>query len=54
MVKEVLAPFGQTRSDESSVSIVWDDNNGVLKMVTGEYPNMTPLTKHIVVKYHWF
>jgi hypothetical protein len=54
MVKEILEPFGLTRSDESEVSIVWEDNIGVLKMVTGEYPNMTPRTKHIAVKYHWF
>jgi hypothetical protein len=52
--KEVLEPFGLTRSDESMVSIVREDSNGVLKMVAGEYPNMTLRTKHIGIKYHWF
>jgi hypothetical protein len=54
MVAEVLEPFQIVRSEQSEISMVWEDNNGVLKMVAGEYPNMTPRTKHIAVKYHWF
>ena len=34
--------------------MVWEDNNGVLQMTKGEYPNMTPRSKHIAIYYHWF
>ena len=33
-------------------SKVFEDNNGVLGLA--ESPKMTPRTKHIAVKYHWF
>ncbi len=33
-------------------STVFDDNNGALGLATS--PRMTPRTKHIAVKYHWF
>jgi len=40
--------------EENKMSMVWEDNNGVIKMVEAAYPNMTPRTKHIGIKYHWF
>ena len=33
-------------------STVFEDNNGALGLATS--PKMTPRTKHIAVKYHWF
>ena len=33
-------------------STVFEDNNGVLGLATA--PKMSPRTKHIGVKYHWF
>ena len=33
-------------------SQVFEDNNGAL--ILAESPRMTPRTKHIAVKYHWF
>ena len=33
-------------------STIFEDNNGALGLATA--PKMTPRTKHIGVKYHWF
>ena len=54
LVEVVLEPFGLERTTTSEISMVWEDNSGVIGMVEGEYPNMTPRSKHIAVKYHWF
>jgi hypothetical protein len=54
LVAEVIEPFGIDRTTISDVSMVWEDNTGVIKMCAAEYPNMTPRSKHIAVKYHWF
>ena len=35
-----------------SSSNIYEDNNG--EMVVATSPRMTPTSKHIVVKYHWF
>jgi hypothetical protein len=51
----MIEPFGIDHwKITTTVSIVWDDNNGVLTMCKNDYPNMTPRSKHIAVKYHWF
>jgi predicted nuclease of restriction endonuclease-like RecB superfamily len=33
-------------------STIFEDNNGALTLATA--PKLTPRTKHIAVKYHWF
>ena len=33
-------------------SEVFEDNNGAL--ILAQSPKMTPRTKHIAIKYHWF
>ena len=38
----------------SQTGAVWEDNNAALKLANAPFPNMTPRTKHIAVKYHWF
>ena len=35
-----------------SISTVYEDNNGAIVLATS--PRMTPSSKHIAVKYHWF
>ena len=35
-----------------SSSTVYEDNNGAIVVATS--PRMTPSSKHISVKYHWF
>jgi hypothetical protein len=54
LVQEVIEPFGIERSKITNVSMVWEDNNAVLTMCSNEYPSMTPRSKHIAVKMHWF
>jgi hypothetical protein len=42
------------RDQITKVCAVWEDNNTALKLANAQFPNMTPRTKHIAVKYHWF
>ena len=35
-------------------STIWEDNAGALALGNMELPRMTPRSKHIGVKYHWF
>ena len=54
MVHTLLEIFEIEIPKENKMSMVWEDNNGVIKMVEAAYPNMTPRSKHIAIKYHWF
>eukprot|EP00957_Ditylum_brightwellii_P036032 2730173-Ditylum_brightwellii.AAC.1 len=38
----------------SMVSTVWEDNDRALILANSPMPHMTPCSKHIGVKYHWF
>jgi hypothetical protein len=42
------------RDEVTKVCAIWEDNNAALKLANAQFPNMTPQTKHIVIKYHWF
>ena len=33
---------------------IWEDNMGALTLAKLELPRMTPRSKHISIKYHWF
>ena len=35
-----------------SSSTIYEDNNGAI--VVAKSPRMTPTSKHIAIKYHWF
>ena len=35
-------------------STIWEDNVGALTLANMDLPRMTPRSKHIAVKYHWF
>jgi hypothetical protein len=54
LVKEVAESLKIDRRKLMKVSTVWEDNNAALILAKAKYPNMTPRSKHIVVKYHWF
>jgi hypothetical protein len=54
LVKEVVESLQIERSELVKVSTVWEDNNACISVATLPYPNMTPRSKHIAVKYHWF
>ena len=54
LVKEVCEDLGIERDELSLVSTVFEDNAGCLILANAPFPNMTPRTKHIAIKYHWF
>ena len=43
-------PFSQ----DSRISTVFEDNQACLALATTDPPHMTPRSKHIAIKYHWF
>jgi histone deacetylase 1/2 len=54
LIQEIAESLGVTRDEVSKVSCVWEDNNAALTIANSPYLNMTPRTKSIAVKYHWF
>ena len=38
----------------STMSTVFEDNSGALALATTDPPRMTPRSKSLAVKYHWF
>ena len=54
LIKEVIDNLGIDCENLKFVSssTVYEDNNGAIVMATS--PRMTPSSKHIAVKYHWF
>jgi hypothetical protein len=42
------------RDEATKVCTIWEDNDAALKLANAQFPNMTPRTKHIAIKYHWF
>jgi hypothetical protein len=57
-MRELLQTLGESlkldRDEITKVCAVWEDNNAALKLANAPFPNMTPRTKHIAIKYHWF
>ena len=55
LVNEVSSAFGLQADDVADVfCTIWEDNIGALTLAHLELPRMTPRSKHIAVKYHWF
>ena len=54
LLQEVASSFDIAYDKVSTVSCVWEDNNAALKLANAPFVNMSPRTKHIAVKYHWF
>jgi len=54
LMDEICKFLGVKHDLTSMVSEVWEDNQAALKMATPQFPNMSPCTKHIACKYHWF
>ena len=54
LIKEVIDYLGIDCENLKFVSssTVYDNNNGAIVVETS--PSMTPSSKHIAVKYHWF
>jgi hypothetical protein len=54
LLKEIGGYLNIDRDELTHVSCVWEDNNAALKLANAQYPTMSPRTKHIACKYHWF
>jgi len=54
LLDEVCGFLKIERDPLSTVSAVWEDNQVALKIATAPFSNMSPPTKHIAIKYHWF
>lgn len=55
LFKEIAGALNVNESDIQSMhTTVWEDNVGAMTLANLELPRMTPRSKHIAVKYHWF
>jgi hypothetical protein len=54
LFKSLACSFDIDRNETTKVCAVWEDNQAALKLANAQFPNMTPRTKHIAIKYHWF
>ena len=54
LLKEITKYCKVKRRTISKVSRVYEDNDAALKHATTALPKLSPRTKHIGVKYHWF
>jgi hypothetical protein len=42
------------KTKESEISTIFEDNQAAIILASTDPPRMTPRSKHIAVKYHWF
>eukprot|EP00957_Ditylum_brightwellii_P098738 7521052-Ditylum_brightwellii.AAC.1 len=54
LIEELGQSLGLKQEEVSTISTVWKDNNDALVLATNPMPRMTPRSKYIGVKYHWF
>jgi hypothetical protein len=54
VLQELVSTFKLPVDKESLISTVFEDNQPALTLATQDPPRLTPRSKHIAVKYHWF
>ena len=54
LIKEIADGLKIERDESSTISKVWEDNNGCLLLASSPMPKVTPRSKHFGIKYHWF
>ena len=54
ILKTMATSLGLQKLLGDQLSIVYEDNQAALTLATTDPPRMTPRSKHIAVKYHWF
>ena len=55
LLKEVALTLNVRNQDVMSMhTTIWEDSVGALTLENMELPRMTPRSKHIAIKYHWF
>jgi hypothetical protein len=53
-LKEMSTSLSLPMDPHSTVSTVWEDNQAALILATTDPPRLTPRSKSLAVKYHWF
>ncbi|MGH3055784.1 MAG: Ty1/Copia family ribonuclease HI, partial [Gaiellaceae bacterium] len=54
-LEELVTAFQLEHEGKSTIkSTIWEDNQAAYILATNEPPRLTPRSKHIHVKYHWF
>lgn len=51
---EVREIFNNLPEYDTTISRVFEDNQACLKLACSTMPKLTPRSKRIAVKYHWF
>jgi hypothetical protein len=54
LLDELLDVYKIKRDAKTSMSTVFEDNSACLILANMPLPRMTPCSKHIAIKYHWF
>jgi hypothetical protein len=54
VLEEVANTLDLDYDSSSTMSTVWEDNQAALILATTNPPRLTPRSKHIAIKYHWF
>ena len=54
MIVAISKTISLKRTQVPIVCQAWEDNKSVLKHTVSPFPKVTPKTKHIGVKFHWF
>jgi hypothetical protein len=55
LFKEIAGALNVRKDDVQCMhTTIWEDNIGAMTLANLELPRMTPRSKHITVKYHWF
>ena len=54
LIKEISQEVGIGRETISIISRAYEDNNAALKHANDPLPKVTPRSKHLGVKHHWF
>jgi hypothetical protein len=50
----IHSPLLKTDPQSKIKSTIWEDNAACLTLASSDPPRMTPRSKSIAVKYHWF
>ena len=54
VLSEFTGAFDFPVDKKSMICTVFEDNQAALTLATQDPPRLTPRSKHIAVKYHWF
>ena len=54
ILSEIAICLNFDHNEKSIISTVWEDNEAARKLATTDPPRLTPRSRSIAVKYHWF